>query len=68
MLAIMPKKKKTDLEATQVLNPVSFRPDHPGLIDALDVLAKANKRTRNATINLLIETALREAGLWPPKK
>jgi hypothetical protein len=43
-----------------------FRPDDPRLLDALDVYAQRIRRSRNMAMNLLLEAAMEQEGLWPP--
>lgn len=59
----MAKKKKPDAHKVPQ---VPFRPDDLRLIAALDAYAESIRRSRNMTINLLLEEGLRATGFWPP--
>jgi len=62
-----PEPKKQ--EADRHLSPqIPFRPDDPRLVDALNRYADQIRRSRNMAIVLLLEEALEEKGLWPPKE
>src|SRR5262245_38188185 len=67
LFATMPgmsdRKKKPDAhKGTQI----PFRADDPRLVEALEAYAKKVRRSRNMAIILLLETALKAEGLWPP--
>jgi hypothetical protein len=62
------RKKEPKVQATQERKAAStpFRPEDPRLLDALDAYAKRIRRSRNMAINLLLEAAMENEGLWPP--
>ena len=44
----------------------SFRFEDSRLLNALDVYAKRTRRSRNKAVEVLLEEAMRQEGLWPP--
>ncbi len=65
MLATMPRKKK-NAGQEPVAVPLSFRAEE-SMAKIIDDLAKKNRHTRSITIVILLEKALSQLGLWPPK-
>lgn len=69
MLSTMPKKKRTEVaNGADSLDPFSVRPDTPDLLKAIDKLAKDTRRTRNATVIILLEEALKAQERWPHRR
>jgi hypothetical protein len=67
MLGMKEKKKSVpsgDKQAEPTVFPLRL-PDSR-LADALDEHARRSKRSRNMAIVVILEEAMRSAGLWPP--
>jgi hypothetical protein len=71
-ISVMAKKQKeptvpaTESPPEADVTSVLFRAEHPQLVRAIDAYAKANRRSRNMAMNLLLEEALTSHDLWPP--
>jgi hypothetical protein len=65
----MAKKKSTKPDPHKAIQ-LPFRVIDPALIEAIEEEAKETRRSRNMTINMLLEEALQLRGRWPrkPKK
>ncbi len=63
---LMSKKKPKNAGGEEEVRQVIFRPETNDLVRAIDAEAKKDRRSRNLTIIILLEEALRARGVWPP--
>jgi hypothetical protein len=71
MTLVADRKKKTDAKSGRKSDPhrgvqIPLRLPDSRLVDALDEYAEQIRRSRNMAIVLLLEEAMKTAGLWPP--
>ncbi len=59
-----PKKKPDPVPEPTEITPIYVRPDTPALAAALDRMARAERRSRNTMILILLEEALKARGAW----
>lgn len=64
MLVMADKKPKA---ASPKAAQTPLRVEDSRLLDALELYAKQQRRSRNMTIQIILEEKMKEAGLWPPK-
>lgn len=65
-MSLMAEKKPKPSPIVPVATQHSLRVDDGRLLEALDVYAKRIRRSRNMAIQLLLEKAMEQEGLWPP--
>lgn len=62
MATLAGMEKKEDTHRSRL---APFRPTDRRLLKALDYIARRERRSRNAIINMALEKYAREEGVWP---